>query len=156
ASVGVTTLIATRRGPESIAAFARELGPPVSPAAIQAAVQPEIVLVAVPWRNVSEALFNVTDWEGRILIDATNPDGPEAIASLEGRSSSDVVADLAPGAHVVKAFNTLPPQLLAADPAREGGRRVIFFSGDHARSKAEVGRLIMRLGFAGIDLGGLA
>lgn len=31
-----------------------------------------------------------------------------------------------------------------------------FFSGDHAPSKAEVARLIRRLGFAGVDLGGLA
>jgi predicted dinucleotide-binding enzyme len=37
-----------------------------------------------------------------------------------------------------------------------GGRRVVFFSGDHGRAKAEIGRLIARLGFAAVDLGGLA
>ena len=46
--------------------------------------------------------------------------------------------------------------MLAGDPRAEGGRRVLFYSGDDARSKAEVGALIERLGFFGIDLGSLA
>ncbi|MCY1561261.1 hypothetical protein D9M68_984920 [compost metagenome] len=61
-----------------------------------------------------------------------------------------------PGARVVKAFNHLRPELLAADPAERGGQRVLFFAGDDAQAKAEVGALIGRLGFAGIDLGTLA
>jgi predicted dinucleotide-binding enzyme len=59
-----------------------------------------------------------------------------------------------PGAHVVKAFNHLPAALLA-DPAAEGGKRVLFYSGEHAASKDQVAGLITRLGFYGIDLGGL-
>ena len=66
------------------------------------------------------------------------------------------MSELSPGAQLVKAFNTLPPELLAAEPMQAGGRRVIFYSGDHLRAKIEVGRLIARLGFAGIDLGPLA
>jgi 8-hydroxy-5-deazaflavin:NADPH oxidoreductase len=38
-------------------------------------------------------------------------------------------------------------------PRAEGGKRVLFYSGDDARAKAEVGALIGRLAFAGIDLG---
>jgi hypothetical protein len=125
---------------------------------VEEAAQPEIVLLALPWRRLPEAVSKVPDWEGRIVIDATNPIGaPDfTIADLGGRTSSEVVADLVPGAHLVKAFNTLRSDILAADPSEAGGRRVIFFSGDHGRAKAEVGRLIDRLGFAGIDLGGLA
>ena len=37
-----------------------------------------------------------------------------------------------------------------------GGRRVLFYSGDDSAAKAEVAALIDRLGFAGIDLGPLA
>lgn len=50
------------------------------------------------------------------------------VADLDGRSSSDVVADLAPGARV-KAFNTLRPGVLGAGPGIPAGRRVIFLSG---------------------------
>lgn len=43
-----------------------------------------------------------------------------------------------------------------ARAAATGGRRVLFYSGDDARAKAEVGALIDRLGFFGIDLGPLS
>jgi predicted dinucleotide-binding enzyme len=67
-----------------------------------------------------------------------------------------VFAGLVPGARVVKAFNHLQPHLLSGDPKAEGGRRVLFYSGDDARAKADIGALIERLGFFGIDLGSLA
>ena len=56
----------------------------------------------------------------------------------------------------MKAFNHLRAPLLAGDPAAEGGKRVLFYSGDDVQAKAEVGALIDRLGFHGIDLGSLA
>jgi predicted dinucleotide-binding enzyme len=64
-----------------------------------------------------------------------------------------VFADLVPGARVVKAFNHLRAELLATDPHSDGGRRVLFYSGDDATAKAEVASLIERIGFAGIELG---
>ncbi|MGO8147860.1 hypothetical protein AB9F42_34010, partial [Rhizobium leguminosarum] len=51
------------------------------------------------------------------------------------------------------AFNHLLAHLVSAYPRSEGGSRVLFYSGDDAQSKSEVGALISRLGFAGIDLG---
>src|SRR4051794_37452522 len=56
----------------------------------------------------------------------------------------------------VKAFNSLSPEFICAEARQFGGRRVVFFSGDHIRAKREAARLIGCLGFAGIDLGGLA
>jgi 8-hydroxy-5-deazaflavin:NADPH oxidoreductase len=87
----------------------------------------------------------------------TNPLGPPdfRVANLHGRTSSEVVADLVPGARLVKAFNTLPPELLSAAPYEAGGRRVIFLSGNDAAARAEVSQLIQSLGFASIDLGDL-
>ena len=61
-----------------------------------------------------------------------------------------------PGARVVKAFNHLRADVLAADPRSAGGRRVLFYSGDDNTAKAEIAALIDRIGFAGIDLGSLA
>jgi predicted dinucleotide-binding enzyme len=43
-------------------------------------------------------------WDGRIVIDATNEFDP---SDLNGWTSSQVLADLVPGARVVKAANTL-------------------------------------------------
>ena len=66
-----------------------------------------------------------------------------------------MVADLAPGARVVKAFNHLIAATLDADPQANGGRRVLFLSGPDADAKKTVGDLGARLGFAPVDLGGV-
>lgn len=53
----------------------------------------------------------------------------------------------------MKAFNTIPAAILAADPAEYGGRRVVFLAGNDVAANAAVAGLIERLGFAAIDLG---
>lgn len=158
ARAGIDVVISNSRGSDSLAALARDIGPCVTPGTVELAAEEEIVFVAVPWVRLQDALTDLPYWDGRIVIDANNPFVPPDFkpADLGGRTSSEIVADLVPGAHVVKAFNTLTAGVLAADPNEAGGRRVVFFSGDHSRAKAEVGRLIDRLGFAGIDLGRLA
>lgn len=150
---GGSCLISNSRGPDSLADLVTAVGAGAIAVTVSEAVQEEVVFLTVPWRFVPDAVAFVPDWENRIVIDATN--AVDTDADLGGRTSSEIVADLVPGARLVKAFNTLRPNWLAADPHQAGGRRVIFFSGDDARAKAEVNRLIDRLGFAGIDLGRL-
>lgn len=154
----IGAIISNSRGPESLRALAASIGPGIRAGAREEAAAQDIVLVAVNWSKLPAALAGLPHFGGRIVIDANNPiEAPlfKPIA-LQGRTSSEVVADLAPGAHVVKAFNHLDPRLLEADPAERGGRRVLFLAGDDARARAQVGMLIERLGFAGIDLGTLS
>jgi predicted dinucleotide-binding enzyme len=111
----------------------------------------------VPWRSVPAAVSGLA-WNGQIVIDATNafllPDMKPA--QLDGRTSSEIVAELVAGARVVKAANTLPAELLGADPHDAGGRRVLFLSGDDSAAKAQVEELLEAAGFAPVDLGDLA
>jgi predicted dinucleotide-binding enzyme len=79
-----------------------------------------------------------------------------ALPICKVRTSSEIVASLVPGAQVVKVANTLVSALLAADPKQAGGRRVLFMSGDDATAKAGVKGMLEKIGFATIDLGGLA
>ena len=123
---------------------------------LKAAAEEDVVFLSVCWTELAPTLVAVADWEGRILIDATNPMlSINEAADIGGKTSSEIVRDLSPGAQLVKAFNALPPAALAAEPRQDHGRRVVFFSGDHLRAKIEVGRLIVHMGFAEIDLGGL-
>ena len=92
-------------------------------------------------------------WNGQVVVDATNDWFAD---DLQGRTSSELVADLVPGARVVKAGNTLGADVLGSDPQGAGGRRVFFISGDDADAKADVVSLFQDAGFAPIDLGGLA
>jgi predicted dinucleotide-binding enzyme len=101
---------------------------------------------------VGEAVQGV-NWNRQIVIDATND---WAADDLQGRTSSEIVADLVADARLVKAANTLSAEVLGSDPHQAGGRRVIFISGDDTDGKAEVAALFEEAGFAAIDLGDLA
>ncbi|TFV70021.1 NADP oxidoreductase [Bradyrhizobium frederickii] len=155
---GIAVTLSNSRGPESLAATVAELGPLVTAGTREEAAAKEIVFVAVNWSKLPDALAGLPQFAGRIVVDANNPIEAPLFkpAELGGRASSEVFADLVPGARVVKAFNHLLAQLLATDPASDGGKRVLFYSGDEADAKAVVGALIDRLGFFGIDLGSLA
>ncbi len=155
---GIEVEIANSRGPESLQGLADELGPKVIPVSREQAAQADIVFLAVNWSKIPAALENLSPWNGRIVVDTNNPIEAPIFRpfDLGGESSSEVVARMLPGARLVKAFNHLQSALLSGDPTAEGGRRVLFYSGEDAAAKAEVAKLIERLGFAGIDLGGLS
>lgn len=154
----IEATIANSRGPDTLSELAREIGPSVRPGARQEAATMDIVVVAVNWSKLPAALLGLPEWGGRIVVDANNPIEAPLFrpAELNGRLSSEIFADLVPGARVVKAFNHLQPDLLAGDPRAEGGRRVLFYSGDDAEAKAAIAGLIDRLDFFGIDLGPLS
>jgi len=149
---GRRAVIANSRGPESLASVVSALGDGVSAGTVGEAASADIVVLAVPWDRVPEALHDL-DLKGQILVDATND---WAADDLQGRTSSELVADLVPGARVVKAANTLGADVLGSDPRETGGHRVIFISGDEADAKADVAALFEGAGFAAIDLGDLA
>ena len=84
------------------------------------------------------------------MIDATNAiDFPAYTPTdLGGRPSSEIVAEKLRGARLVKAFNTLPAAVLAADPSEAAGHRVLFLSGNDAEANSTVAALVAKLGFA--------
>ena len=149
---GRRVVIANSRGSESLASVVSELGDGVSAGTAEQASAVGIVVIAVPWDRVPDAVQGI-DWNGQIVIDATNDWGAD---DLNGRTSSELVAELVAGARVVKAANTLGADVLGSDPQEAGGRRVIFLSGDVADAKADVVALFEDAGFAAIDLGDLA
>jgi predicted dinucleotide-binding enzyme len=154
----IDVLIANSRGPESLAGLVAELGSHVTPTALSDALRADVVILAVPFTAVGEAVQDAAAWNGRIVVDATNAiDFPAFTPTdLGGCPSTAIVAETVPGARVVKAFNTLPAAVLASDPTQDGGRRVLFVSGDDAGANADIAGLIERLGFMPITLGAVA
>lgn len=169
----IPALIASRRGPEALKKLTSQLGSSIRPTSIAEAAQADIVLVALHWTDLESALRPLPVWNGRIVIDSTNPveridpNSPEAkdlsnplaaygikAVDLQGQVSSKVFEKLVPGALVVKAFNHLPADVLSF-PKPTNGHRTWFYSGDDADAKAKVADLIAKLDFAGVDLGSL-
>lgn len=155
---GIAATIANSRGPYSLAGLVRELGPAITAGTREEAASKDMVFVAVNWSRLPAALGGLQPLDGRIVVDANNPIEAPLFkpVDLGERSSSEIFADLVPGARVVKAFNHLQPQLVEGDPTSDSGRRVLFYSGDDAAAKGQVGALIDKLGFFGIDLGPLS
>lgn len=173
ANKGVSAIIASRSGPESLSALVKELGPTITAGTLEQAAQADIVLVAVPWVAIESLLGSLPAWNNRIVIDGTNPvlfldpnsaeakDPANPLAAygikavdLGGKSSSSVVRDLVPGARLVKAFNHLDVVVLP-EPEVSGGKRTLFYSGDDAAAKAEVRSLLETCGYFAVDLGSL-
>lgn len=155
-AAGIDVILSNSRGPGSLAPVVDALGPRSRAGTRQEAAAADIVFVSVNWSRLEDALDGI-DWNGRVLIDANNPVllPGYRLAELGGRNSSQVLTELAPGARVVKAFNTLLAAVLASEPQQAGGRRVVFLSGDDREAKSVVATLADRLGFATIDLGSL-
>src|SRR5258708_32950496 len=153
---GGPVVLANSRGPESLASVVDALGAGITAGTTRDAARCSIVGLAVPWARVTEALAELS-WSDEIVIDATNA---VLLPSLEplplgGLTSSEIVAQLVPGARVVKAANTFAADALGADPHEAGGRRVLFFAGDDAEAKRAVGELFEAAGFFPIDVGDL-
>jgi 8-hydroxy-5-deazaflavin:NADPH oxidoreductase len=173
AKKGLSATISNNRGPASLAPLVAELGSSITAGTVAEAASADIVLVAVRWTDLGKALGGLPDWNGRIVIDGTNPvtfldpDSPDAqdpsnplaaygikAIDLGDKYSSEVFREFVPGARVVKAFNHLDVQVLA-QPEVAGGQRVQFYTGDDAAAKAEVRKILEAIGYFPVDLGAL-
>ncbi|MFJ3524261.1 NADPH-dependent F420 reductase [Pseudomonas sp. NPDC090203] len=157
--LGHEVLLSNHSGPEKLADALRTLGPKASAVTVVEAASAPVVLLATPWKTIEAVLKGLPDWNGRILIDATNPfleTIPKLVlADLGDQSASEIVAALAPGARVVKAFNNIVMTNFNAGAERENARRVLFVSGDDTEAKQLIADFITAMGFKTIDLGGL-
>lgn len=157
-SVGHQVLLSNSREPESLASLVAELGPGAAAGTAKEAAQQDLVVLATKWWNVQAALFSLGDWKGRILVDTTNRIAsvdPMKLGDISGRTSSEIVADLAPGARVVKAFNTVPMSWIS-DFSASKRKTAFFVSGDDEDAKKVVSDFIEEIGFYSLDLGSLA
>lgn len=145
--------VASRRAPEVIAPQAKAIGPTVTASSLQDALEAQIVILAIPF-GLQNELAQAADWQGKIVIDATNAYGVSP-DELGGLSSSVVNAQALVGSRLVKAFNHLPARTLAQDPNVKGGRRVTFLSSDDDDAASQVAALVEQLGFAPVKLGKL-
>ncbi|PNG96060.1 NADPH-dependent F420 reductase [Streptomyces malaysiensis] len=117
----------------------------------------DIVILAVPYASAAAVVGEYGDaLRGKVVIDITNPVSPDfrGLVTPEGSSGAQEIAKAAPGADVVKAFNTLFSNVLAAGTA-DGRPLDVFIAGDDAEAKARVSTFIESLGLRPMDTGQL-
>jgi predicted dinucleotide-binding enzyme len=121
----------------------------------EAVAASDVVLLATPWAPTQGILAGLPGLAGKILIDATNPLLPDlSLAVGTNTSGGELVAQWAPGARVVKAFNTVGSGIME-NPAFAAERPVLLYCGDDVEAKKTVRPLIDELGFDAKDAGPL-
>lgn len=122
-----------------------------------AAARADIVVLAVPWSAAEDVVRGLGDLRGKILVDPTNPRvmAGDGFADYPIEDSiAERIAALAPGAHVVKAFNTLGAETML-DPTLAEGPVTIPLVGDDRMAKARVAALAREIGLEAVDVGPL-
>jgi len=161
APLGHQVSVANSRGPESLAAFARESGARAVTVE-EAARAGDVVIVSIPLKNIAglpRDLFKGVP-DSVVVVDTGNyyprqRDG--RIDPIErGATEARWVADQL-GRPVVKAFNNIYARHLLerGKPKGTAGRIALPIAGDDPRAKEVVTRLLDELGFDAVDGGGL-
>jgi predicted dinucleotide-binding enzyme len=115
----------------------------------------DVVVLAVWWDAIEDVVASLGDLAGKIVIDCTNPlDANLKLALGHTDSGGEAIARLAPGARVVKAFNTITWEAMA-DPEYGGRRATLFFCGGDETAAEIVSGLIRDLGLDPVHVGGL-
>lgn len=121
----------------------------------EAAAFGEVVALATPWGGTEDAVRHAGDLTGKVLLDCTNPLKPDLSGLAGDPSGAEQVAAWAPGAKVVKIFNTTGFKNMD-DPRFGDDRATMFYCGDDAEAKKVAATLAEGLGFEAVDAGPLA
>lgn len=152
---GIEVAVATTHTPESFAATAAKIGPTIKAEKMAEALKADVIFLAARFEAYPQIAQQLPSWEGKTIVDVTNAYGfpPE---KLGGQPSSSLVAQAFTGSRLVKGFNHLAAAVFNQDPAVNVGKRAVFLASDDAVAAAEIAELAKDLGFAPIQLGGLA
>lgn len=118
----------------------------------------DVVVVATPYDQAVAALSAAGSLDGKVIVDITNPLTADFMGLTIGHqtSAAEEIAKAFPNADVVKGFNTLFAQVVAAGPAFANDQKApTFVASDSGRAKATAASLAESIGFDVIDAGPL-
>lgn len=124
----------------------------------EAAKWADVVFMAVPGSAALDVTKNLANHlEGKVLVDCNNAltwkDGPVWTPPPEG-SLAQAIAKAAPGARVIKGFNTFGAEF-HLDPNHAGRQADVFFAGDDAEAKKTIAEIATKGGWRPVDAGPL-
>src|SRR5450631_2167544 len=148
-------VVIASRDPEDAGGAAASTGSRIAVSNVAAATDADVVVLAIPFTSAADDASQIGSVVvGKPVIDATNrmgfgPTGPVIDTTT---SNAEELAVLLPGAHVIKAFNTL----LASNqvnPSEATSPFDGFVAGEDGAAKATVLALVESVGLNPIDVG---
>lgn len=129
--------------------------------AAEAAAFGDIIVLATRWQDVFGAIENAGGpqaFAGKIVIDINNPVDIQSFLTTreDGRSLTEAIAEVLPGAHVGKAFNMAQVAVWKdPDMTYDGRQMVVLYTADNEADEA-LATLISDVGAEPLRLGGNA
>ena len=158
---GDRVVVSNSRGPETLAELVALLGPNARAATPEeAAREADVAVVTIPLRNYRQV--PVEPLAGKTVIDTNNyypqRDGQIEELDTERTTTSELLQAHLPGSHVVKAFNHITAEDLAAHhlPSGTPGRRALALVGDDAAARRTVAAIVDEFGYDPVDAGPLS
>ncbi|OPA91252.1 NADP oxidoreductase [Pseudomonas fluorescens] len=158
-AAGHDVMLSNSRGPQSMSSVLSGLPGVHVGSAEEAAKFGDVMLVAIPLEHYRSV---PAQWlEGKTVMDANNyypnRDGHIPVLDRFETTTSRLLADHLPQAHVVKVFNAIFASDLIKDARPHGAanRRALPVAADDSAAKAQVITLLDELGFDAVDAGGL-
>jgi predicted dinucleotide-binding enzyme len=156
AAKGGTGIQVLARDPEKARAVAGPLGGTAGTVGDE--VTGDVVVLAIPFGAVTDVLSAYPGaFDGKVVVDVTNPVDFSTFDDLvvpADSSSAKLLQDAAPGAKVVKAFNTNFGATLATGEIG-GEPTTVLVAGDDAAAKQTLVELVTGAGLRGVDAGSL-
>jgi predicted dinucleotide-binding enzyme len=122
---------------------------------LQAADHGDVVLLSTIWSDTESAVKAAGSFDGKILIDCTNPEGKDGLVLGHTTSGAEEISGWIHGGSIVKAFNHIYGSMLRIGPQFEGDTVTIFYCGDDNESKKIAASLAGEIGLDAVDAGEL-
>jgi predicted dinucleotide-binding enzyme/predicted ester cyclase len=116
----------------------------------------DVLLFAVPWEQVKDALSAAGPLNGKTIISCVNPFGPRGLEVGLNTSAAEEISRFAPDAAVVEAFNMIFANILHSRAHLFGSNMpTVFYCGDDRDAKSRAAELIRDAGLQPVDAGAL-
>lgn len=154
---GLAVALGGRDRAKSDALVAQLSGGAVAGMPQEIAARADIIVLAIPYAEASAALRSLGDVARKVVVDLSNPLTPDFMDLVIGHTTSaaEEIARALPGVRLVKAFNTILAQVMAAGGDFGDRRAPVYIASDDADAKAAVSAFAERIGFEAVDSGPL-
>lgn len=158
ALAGGNTVTVLGEGQDDASVFAQELHGDIGTGVVGDPIQSDVVVLAIPYGAIDDVLRTYEgQLDGKTVVDITNPVDFSDFTPLkvEAGSAAQEIATKAPGARVVKAFNTTFAATLVE--GQVGGQPLdVLIASDDDQAKDSIKQLVDSAGLRAVDAGPLA
>ena len=144
------------RHPEELTPLTDRLGPLAKAGTVAEALAfGDAILLAVPYKAVPQlAKDYAPKFAGKVVLDAGNAvaarDGEDLVKETREKGIGNTTAAYLPGAHVVRAFNSMSVAFFIKESHRAGEPMAIPIAGDDAHAVAVAAQLVRDAGFEAV------